>query len=67
MVLKIYRRNSLYTVGVTLLAISILVVFGTDILVKKGKVKSVKPMLILKFSGLILTIVATIILILGER
>jgi len=57
----------LYTVGVTLLAISILVVFGTDILVKKGKVKSVKPMLILKFSGLILTIVATIILILGER
>jgi len=57
----------LYTVGVTLLAISILVVFGTDILVKKGKIKSVKPMLILKFSGLILTIVATIILILGER
>lgn len=57
----------MYTVGVTLLAISILVVFGTDILVKKGKVKSVKPMLILKFSGLILTIVATIILILGER
>lgn len=57
----------MYTVGVVLLIISILGVFGTDIFIKKGKIQNAMTILAIKGGFLLLTFAATAILIFGNR
>ncbi|WP_156456490.1 hypothetical protein [Abyssisolibacter fermentans] len=53
----------MYELGIVLILIGGIIVFGADKLYKKGKIKDMKHLLILKSSGLGLTILALLLLI----
>ena len=53
----------MYNVGLGFLIIGTLIVFGSDKLFKKGKIKTIKKLLIVKGIGLAFTVVGMIIMI----
>ncbi|MDW7667830.1 MAG: hypothetical protein SCJ93_03325 [Bacillota bacterium] len=53
----------MYNVGLSLLVIGALIVFGSDKLFKKGKIQTMKDLLIVKGIGLAITVVGMIIMI----
>ncbi|WP_425448147.1 hypothetical protein [Dethiothermospora halolimnae] len=57
----------MFTAGAIMFLISGLIVFGSDRLFKKGKISSLKTLLIVKSSGLLVAIVAVLVMFYGKR
>lgn len=53
----------MYNLGVGLLLLGALIVFGADKLFKKEKIKTMKDLLIVKGVGLVITVIGMIIMI----
>lgn len=53
----------MYNIGILLLIIGGIVVFGADKMYKRGKINTMKQLLIVKSSGLLATILAVVLLI----
>lgn len=53
----------MYNLGVGLLLLGALIVFGADKLFKKEKIKRMKDLLIVKGVGLVITVIGMIIMI----
>lgn len=57
----------MFTLGVIIFILSGLIVFGSDKFYKKGKIKSLKSLLIIKSSGLFASIIGVLIMFYGKQ
>lgn len=55
-----------YTIGIVLFVLAVATIFGTDMMVKKGRLTGVKEILIAKAAGTVLLFAAIIALIIGS-
>ncbi len=56
----------IYKLGIILFIVSGVIIFGSDIMAKKGRISSLKKLLIIKVSALIIAALSVILMIYGQ-